>query len=91
MSRDPSGDLGALLHAACRRRGLTVCDVARLADISSEYMCDIVAGKRPPTADAAERLVAILQLDHEATATLMGLAGHGEAPPFGVVHPSLVD
>jgi transcriptional regulator with XRE-family HTH domain len=91
MSLEPSEDLGTLLHAACRRRDLTVCDVARLADVSSEYMCDIVAGKRPPTLEVAERLVGLLQLNHEETARLMSLSGHGATPPFGVVHPSLVD
>jgi len=92
MSPDRSlEDLGSLLHAACRRRDLTVCDLARLSDISSEYMCDILAGKRPPTFESAERLVALLQLDHEETAVLMSAAGHGATAPFGVVHPSLVD
>lgn len=85
-------DIGALLHAACRRRDLTVCDVARLCDLTSEYMCDIISGKRPPTPQAAERIVGVLQLNHQETARLMLSAGSDVAASgFGVVHASRVD
>lgn len=85
-------DVSSLLHAACRRRDLTVCDVARLCGLTSEYMCDIVSGKRPPTPEAAERIVGVLQLTHQETARLMLVAGADVAASgFGVVHASRVD
>jgi plasmid maintenance system antidote protein VapI len=90
VATDPT-DISTLLHAACRRRDLTVCDLARLCDITSEYMCDIVAGKRPPTQEAAERMVSVLQLSHRETLTLMESAGADTAAGFGVVHTSRID
>jgi len=70
-----------------------VCDVARLCDISSEYMCDIVSGKRAPTVAAVERLISVLQLPNEDAIVLMRLAGDRDLTDvrFGVVHPSAVD
>ena len=92
-SRSSTTDIGALLHAACRRRDLTVCDVARLCDITSEYMCDLVAGKRPPTVEAAERLIAVLHLRGEDATALMRFTGDRDITGvnFGVVHPSAID
>ena len=85
-------DISVLLHEACRRRDLTVCDVARLCDLTSEYMCDIVSGRRPPTPEAAERIVGVLQLNHQETARLMLAAGSDvDTSGFGVVHASRVD
>lgn len=86
-------DVGEFLRAACRRRGLSACDVARLCDITSEYMCDMVAGRRPATVEVAERLIAVLRLGNAEASELLRLAGHGDATDvrLAVVHPSMVD
>jgi transcriptional regulator with XRE-family HTH domain len=73
-------DVGISPHGLRRVKGLRREEVATLAGISSDYYLRLEQGReRNPSVQVLEALAGVLQLDNDATAYLLGLAGPARA------------